>query len=84
MSLNRAEIYERVVDVLKGLDQIDAGKLSPSASFAEDLGLDEMDQAEEIIALDEEFEIETLNKDADKITSVDQAVDYIAQTLGAD
>jgi acyl carrier protein len=56
------------------------GKLqvTPTASFQSDLGLDSLDTVELVMALEEEFAIEIPDAEADKITSVGEAVSYIA------
>ena len=52
------------------------------ASFVEDLGADSLDTVELVMALEEEFELEIPDEDAEKITTVQQAIDYIAAHLG--
>jgi len=47
------------------------------ASFVDDLGADSLDTVELVMALEEEFEIEIPDEDAEKITTVHQAIDYI-------
>ena len=47
------------------------------ASFVDDLGADSLDTVELVMALEEEFEIEIPDEDAEKITTVQQAIDYI-------
>ena len=48
-----------------------------SASFVDDLGADSLDTVELVMALEEEFETEIPDEDAEKITTVQQAVDYV-------
>jgi acyl carrier protein len=48
------------------------------ASFVDDLGADSLDTVELVMALEEEFEIEIPDEDAEKITTVSQAITYIA------
>ncbi len=47
------------------------------SSFTEDLGADSLDNVELVMALEEEFECEIPDEDAEKITSVQQAIDYV-------
>ena len=54
-----------------------ADEVTPEASFIEDLGADSLDIVELVMALEEEFEIEIPDEDAEKITTVHQAIDYI-------
>lgn len=57
--------------------------MTPQASFTADLGLDSLDAVEVVMAIEEEFNIEIPDADADAITSVQQAVDYISRTPDA-
>ena len=52
-------------------------EVSPEASFVEDLGADSLDTVELVMALEEEFETEIPDEEAEKITTVKEAVDYI-------
>ncbi|CAL1695466.1 unnamed protein product [Somion occarium] len=79
-ALTKEQITSRVLDVLKGFEKVDQSKLNPSASFAEDLGLDSLDAVEVVMAVEEEFAIEIPDAEADEIKTVDQAIDYIAKT----
>ncbi|RQM07569.1 hypothetical protein DH86_00002028 [Scytalidium sp. 3C] len=71
-SLPQAEVEGRIIDLLKNFD-----KLSPTAHFSNDLGLDSLDTVEVVMAIEEEFSIEIPDKEADAIHSVDKAVNYI-------
>ena len=51
------------------------------SSFVEDLGADSLDNVELVMALEEEFECEIPDEDAEKITSVQQAIDYVKAHL---
>ncbi|MBE0468291.1 MAG: acyl carrier protein [Methyloprofundus sp.] len=51
--------------------------ISNDASFVDDLGADSLDTVELVMALEEEFECEIPDDDAEKITTVQQAVDYV-------
>ncbi|WFD20404.1 mitochondrial acyl carrier protein [Malassezia caprae] len=77
------EIKARINEVLKSFEKVDAAKLTPTASFMNDLGLDSLDSVEVVMAIEEEFNIEIPDADADAITTVQQAVDYIANTPDA-
>ena len=54
-------------------------QVTNAASFVDDLGADSLDTVELVMALEEEFEIEIPDEDAEKITTVQQAVDYISE-----
>jgi NADH dehydrogenase (ubiquinone) 1 alpha/beta subcomplex 1, acyl-carrier protein len=76
--LQRQEVSERVKQVVKNFAKVDQGKVSDQAKFAQDLGLDSLDTVEVVMAIEEEFAIEIPDVEADKIVSIDLAVDYIA------
>ena len=57
-------------------------QVTNESSFVEDLGADSLDTVELVMALDEEFELEIPDEDAEKITTVQQAIDYIMAHLG--
>lgn len=52
--------------------------MSPSSKFADDLGLDSLDAVEVVMAIEDEFAIEIPDAEADKIGSIDDAVEYIS------
>ena len=58
---------------------VDEDEVTPDASFVDDLGADSLDTVELVMALEEEFETEIPDEDADKITTVQQAIDYITE-----
>lgn len=58
---------------------IDAAKITPNASFIEDLGADSLDSVELVMALEEEFGIEIADDDAQAIGTLQQVLDYIAK-----
>ena len=53
------------------------------SSFVEDLGADSLDNVELVMALEEEFDIEIPDEDAEKMTTVGAAIDYLEQKVGA-
>ena len=56
---------------------VKAEQVTSAASFVDDLGADSLDTVELVMALEEEFEIEIPDDDAEKINTVQQAIDYI-------
>ena len=56
---------------------VDPAEVTVEASFLEDLGADSLDTAELVMALEEEFDIEIMYEDAEKIVKVQDAVAYI-------
>ncbi|QJC38436.1 acyl carrier protein [Enterobacteriaceae endosymbiont of Donacia fulgens] len=69
-------ITKRVKKII--IDQLGIKKnIISSSSFKEDLGADSLDTIEIIMALEEEFNIEILDEDAEKITTIQEAINYI-------
>jgi len=58
---------------------VEEDEVVPEASFVEDLGADSLDTVELVMALEEEFDIEIPDEDAEKLQKVSQAVDYIKE-----
>ncbi|GAB1354274.1 MAG TPA: acyl carrier protein [Candidatus Rifleibacterium sp.] len=72
------EIKRIVVDKL----QVDEKQVTLEASFIEDLGADSLDTVELVMDLEEHFEIEIPDEDAEKLKTVKDAVDYITNKKG--
>jgi NADH dehydrogenase (ubiquinone) 1 alpha/beta subcomplex 1 len=69
---------DRVFEVLGRFEKIDKSKLTPTASFSNDLGLDSLDSVEVVLALEDEFGIEINDEQSDAIRSVEDAVKFIS------
>ncbi|KAI3435524.1 hypothetical protein D9Q98_001590 [Chlorella vulgaris] len=76
--LDKSEVTDRVLNVVKNFEKVEQGKVSPTAAFQKDLGLDSLDTVELVMALEEEFAIEIPDSEADKIQSCGDAIGYIA------
>ena len=72
-------VEERVVNIIVEQLGVDTAQVTEHAKFVEDLGADSLDTVELVMALEEEFSIEIPDEDAEKITSVGDAVKYIEQ-----
>ena len=72
-----ASVDERVKQIIVEQLGVDEGEVTPSASFVDDLGADSLDTVELVMAFEEEFGIEIPDEDAEKITRVKEAVEYI-------
>ncbi|XP_078347573.1 acyl carrier protein-like [Oculina patagonica] len=80
-ALTRDEIQTRVMDVLKLFDKVNAEQLSTKSHFVNDLGLDSLDIVEIVMALEDEFAIEISDEEAEKVFSVEDAVQFISKAL---
>jgi len=70
-------IEEKVKSIITDQLSVDEADIKPEASFLNDLGADSLDIVELIMALEEEFGIEIPDEEADKIQTVQAAIDYI-------
>ena len=75
------ETYDRIKGIIVELLGVDAAKVTPEARFREELEADSLDLVELIMAFEEEFGGEISDEDAQKITTVGQAVDYISTRM---
>ena len=73
-----SNIEERVKKII--VEQLGVGEdeVSEDASFVDDLGADSLDTVELVMALEEEFECEIPDEEAEKITTVKQAINYVS------
>ena len=74
-----ATVYDRLKKIIVDQLGVDESEVLPSASFVEDLNADSLDLVELIMSLEEEFKIQISDEDAEKITTVQEAQDYIEE-----
>ncbi len=72
-----AEVGQKVKSIIAEQLGVKAEEVTDTASFVDDLGADSLDTVELVMALEEEFGIEIPDEDAEKITSVGEAVRYV-------
>ena len=72
-----SDIESRVKKIIAEQLGVNEGEIKNDSSFVDDLGADSLDTVELVMALEEEFETEIPDEEAEKITTVQQAVDYI-------
>jgi acyl carrier protein len=70
-------VAEKVKSIIAENLDVDEQEITPDASFTEDLGADSLDIVELVMAFEEAFGIEIPDEDAEKITRVREAIDYI-------
>ena len=70
-------VEEKVKEIIVDQLGVDDKQVTTSASFIDDLGADSLDTVELVMALEEEFDIEIPDEKAEKITKVQDAIDYI-------
>ena len=81
--MNKDEVTDRVVSVVKNFAKVDANKVTAKSAFASDLGLDSLDTVEVVMAMEEEFAVEIPDAEADKIQSIPEAVAYLTSNPNA-
>ncbi len=72
-----AAVDEKVKEIIVEQLGVEEGEVTPSASFVDDLGADSLDTVELVMALEEAFNLEIPDEEAEKIRTVKDAVDYI-------
>jgi acyl carrier protein len=75
------DVKERLKKIVVDQLGVDESEVVPSASFVEDLNADSLDLVELIMSLEEEFKLQISDEDAEKITTVQEAEDYIEEHL---
>ncbi|NIR42973.1 MAG: acyl carrier protein [Gemmatimonadetes bacterium] len=78
-----ADIESRVRDIIVTELGVEPSKVTPEASFVEDLGADSLDTVELVMAFEEEFGIEIPDEDAEKMETVGDAIKYLTEKEGA-
>jgi len=77
MADGKKAAVEKVKQIIAEQLGVDEAEVTPSASFVDDLGADSLDTVELVMALEEAFDVEIPDEDAEKIRTVQDAIDYI-------
>jgi acyl carrier protein len=77
--LDREEILTKIQEITADRLGVDETDVTPEASFREDLEADSLDLVELIMELEEQFGMEIPDEEAEKITTVEEAVDYVQE-----
>jgi acyl carrier protein len=78
-----SSVEDRVKKIVVEQLGVSEEQVTPDASFVDDLGADSLDTVELVMALEEEFNTEIPDEDAEKITTVKQAIDFIVEHQAA-
>ena len=81
--MSQEAIFEKVRSIVVEQLSVDAGEVKPESNFQNDLGADSLDTVELVMALEEAFDIEIPDETAEKISNLQQAVDFISQKVTA-
>ena len=72
-----SDVFERVKDIIVDQLDVEESQVTMEASFAEDLDADSLDVVELVMEFEDEFDLEIADEEAEKISTVGDAVDYI-------
>ena len=75
--MDKAQMRSKIVAIIANQLGVEKDIITPEANVVDDWGADSLDVVELVMALEEEFETEIPDEDAEKITTVKQAIDYI-------
>lgn len=81
---NEDEILEKLKALVIDRLNVEEEQIKPDASFVEDLGADSLDIVELIMGIEEEFDVEIPDEDAEKLKNVGDALAYVRQKLGVE
>jgi len=79
MSMTKEDILAKLKPIIAEQLGVDESEVKEDASFTEDLNADSLDLVELIMSLEEQFKLQISDEDAEKITTVGEAVEYISE-----
>ena len=79
--LSKDDISSKVKEITSEQLGVDESQITPEAKFVDDLGADSLDTVELVMALEEEFDLEISDEEAEKLTTVNRVVSYIEDCL---
>ena len=79
--MSQEEILQKVCSIVSEQLSVDSGEVKSDSNFQNDLGADSLDTVELVMGLEEEFKTEIPDEEAEKITTVQEAIDYINKNL---
>ncbi|MBQ7594560.1 MAG: acyl carrier protein [Synergistaceae bacterium] len=82
--MTRDEVTAKLKKIVSDRLDVEEDQVSPEKTFVEDLGADSLDLVELIMGIEEEFDIEIPDEDAEKLTSVGEAMNYTLDKIGVE
>jgi acyl carrier protein len=79
--MERDELLTKVKEIVADKLSIGEDQVTEEASFIDDLGADSLDTVELVMALEDEFDMDIADEDAEKLTTVGKAIDYVLEHL---
>ena len=78
-----ASVEERVINIVAETMGVDKASVTPATSFVNDLGADSLDTVELVMELEDEFDMNIPDEEAEKLQTVGAAIDYIQKQMAA-
>ena len=75
-------VEEKVIEIIAEKLNLSKDQIKPEASFVDDLGADSLDLVELVMAMEEEFDVEIADEDAEKMATVQDAIDFVNSHKG--
>ncbi len=82
--MTKEEVVAKLKAIVSDRLDVEEDQVTPEKNFVEDLGADSLDIVELIMGIEEEFEIEIPDEDAEKLTSVGEAMNYTLSKIGVE
>jgi acyl carrier protein len=79
--MERDELFAKVKEIVADKLSIGEDQVTEEASFIDDLGADSLDTVELVMALEDEFDLDIPDEEAEKLTTVGKAMDYVLQKV---
>jgi acyl carrier protein len=80
--MEREELLKKIKSIVSDKLSIGEDQITEEASFIDDLGADSLDTVELVMALEDEFKLDIPDEEAEKLTTVGKAMDYIVTSIG--
>ncbi|MBQ7155154.1 MAG: acyl carrier protein [Synergistaceae bacterium] len=82
--MTKEEVVAKLKSIVSDRLDVEEDQVTPEKNFVEDLGADSLDIVELIMGIEEEFDIEIPDEDAEKLTSVGEAMNYTLSKIGVE